>query len=66
MLTFVISWSVYPWQAFTPYSNKHSSLVQKFINYGRKFFLSLTPAEHFHGILESCVRMLANVLSPML
>ncbi len=37
---FVISESVYPWQAFQAWSNKHSSLVQKLVNYGQKSFLT--------------------------
>ncbi len=34
----VISDSVSPWQAFQAYSNSHSSLLQKLVNYGHKKF----------------------------
>jgi hypothetical protein len=40
---FVISWSVCPWQAFQAWSNKHSSLVQKLVNYGHKKFYNIGP-----------------------
>jgi hypothetical protein len=36
LLIFVISYSVCSWQDFSPWSNKHSSLVQKLINYGQE------------------------------
>ncbi len=36
--TFVISWSVFPWQAFQAYSNKYSSFVHKIVNYVQKRF----------------------------
>ncbi len=52
---FVISLSVCPWQAFPDYSNKHTSLVQKFVNYGQKSSITLTPKanviEHFTAII---------------
>jgi hypothetical protein len=38
---FVISSSVCPWQAIQAKSNKHSSLVQKIVTYGRKFFYKI-------------------------
>ncbi len=38
---FVISLSICPWQAFPAYSNKHSSLVQKLLNYGQKSLITL-------------------------
>jgi hypothetical protein len=40
---FVISYSVCPLQAFPAYSNKYSILVQKFVNYGQKSFITLAP-----------------------
>jgi hypothetical protein len=40
---FAMRLSVCPWQAFPDYSNKHSSLGQKFINYRQKSFITLTP-----------------------
>jgi hypothetical protein len=30
--------SVCPWQAFPAYSNKHSGLLRKFVNYGQKMY----------------------------
>jgi hypothetical protein len=41
---FVIRLSVCPWQAFLAYCNKHSCLVQKFVIYGQKSFITLAPA----------------------
>ncbi len=40
---FVISQSVCPWQAFPVQSNKHSSLLQEFINQGCKKFYNIGP-----------------------
>jgi hypothetical protein len=40
---FKISLSVCPWQAFTAYSYKHSSLVWKSVNYGQKKFHNIGP-----------------------
>jgi len=40
---FVISYSVCTWQAFPAYSNRHSSLVQKLVNYGQKKFYNIDP-----------------------
>ncbi len=37
---FTISSSVCPWQAFTVNSYKHSSFVQKSVNYGQKSFIT--------------------------
>jgi hypothetical protein len=42
-MNFFLSWSVCPWQAFPAYSNKLSSLIQKFVNYGQKSFITLGP-----------------------
>jgi hypothetical protein len=35
-------------QAFRDYSNKQSSLVQKFVNYGHKSFIILAPVYASH------------------
>ena len=40
---FVISYNVFNWQAFVVYSNKHSSLVRKYVNYGQKSVITLAP-----------------------
>ncbi len=44
---FIISLSVCPWQAFQAWSNKHSSLLQKSINYGQKKFYNIGPSSLF-------------------
>ncbi len=41
---FVLSLSVCTWQAFPADSNKHSSLVQKFVNYGQNMFYNIGPS----------------------
>jgi hypothetical protein len=47
---FVISYSVCPWQALTAYSNKHYSLVRKFVNYECKKFYNIGPRpQTFYG-----------------
>jgi len=46
---FVTSKSVCPWQAFSAYYNKQSSLVWKSVNYSRKSFITLGPG-------HSCIR----------
>jgi hypothetical protein len=40
---FARRYSFSPRQAFPVHSNKHSSLVRKFINYGQKSFITLAP-----------------------
>ncbi len=50
---FVLSYSVCPWQAFQARSNKHSSLVQKLVNYGQKSFITLGP-----GVTQTNVNVL--------
>ncbi len=34
-----------PCKVFPAYSNKHSSLVRKFVDYGQKSFMKLIPEE---------------------
>jgi hypothetical protein len=46
---FVISYSVYPSQAFSALSNKHSSLLQKLVIYEQKRFITLGPVPSTMG-----------------
>jgi hypothetical protein len=46
---FVVSWCVSPLQAFPAYSNKYSSLAQKFVNYGQKSSITLAPGVFLNG-----------------
>jgi hypothetical protein len=43
---FGINLSFCPWQAFQAYSNKHTSLVQKFVNYRQKSFITYAQVSH--------------------
>ncbi len=48
-----MSSSVCPRRAFPAYSNKHSSLLRKFINYGQKSFITLGSSLILIGKAES-------------
>jgi len=61
---FIISWTVYPWQAFRAYSYKHSSFIRKLKNYGHKKFYNIGPWCQCHKTFFSCsLRMFINSLS---
>jgi hypothetical protein len=44
---FLLSWSVCLWQPFQAWSNKHSSLVGKFVNYRCKKFYNIGPCGQY-------------------
>ncbi len=62
---FVISQCVCPRQAFPAYSNKHPSLVWKFVNYGRKKIYNICPRSHsFHKLIPELVSSGFRVIVP--
>jgi hypothetical protein len=50
---FVRRKSVCPWQAFSAYYNKHSSLMRKYVNYSRKKFYNIRPWSFLHPVAAS-------------
>ncbi len=55
---FVLSYSIRTWKAFQAWFNKHSSLVWKFVNYGRKKYYNIGPRSQCNKTLFSLLLML--------